>query len=153
MVSAKFAPRDAPDIGNGRWTWPLQSLSDETLIDKVAKCGITLQEKLDDFNPEETNRDETNPQRLWDEFKSDIRKIAKTHTNKTKHRTATMIKNLEKDIKTITANPEFDTNNDLRAEEAYLENKLAHLLKVLAKNQKADMKANLAAHGEKLGGI
>ena len=53
----------------------------------------------------------------------------------------------------ITANPEFDTNNDLRAEEAYLENKLAHLLKVLAKNQKADMKANLAAHGKKLGGI
>ncbi|KAI0264084.1 Endonuclease/exonuclease/phosphatase [Russula aff. rugulosa BPL654] len=107
MVSVKFAPSDAPDIGNGRWTWPLQSLNDEALIDKVVRRGLILQGKLDDLENGESNRDETNPQYLWDEFKSDIQKIGKNHTNKTKHRTATMIKNLEQDIKDITAKPDL----------------------------------------------
>lgn len=85
MVSVKFAPSDAPDIGSGRWTWPLQSLNDEALIDKVVRRGLILQEKLDNLENGESNRDETNPQYLWDEFKSDIQKIGKNHTNKTKH--------------------------------------------------------------------
>ena len=153
MVSVKYAPRDAPDIGNGRWTWPLPSLNDETLIGKVVERGMSLQEKLEKLDRGETSRDETNPQHLWDDFKTDIQKIAKKHTNKNRHKTAIMIKNLEKDIKTVTSNPNFDTNDDLRAEEAFLENKLSHILKIAAKNQKADLRANLANHGEKLGGI
>ena len=64
-----------------------------------------------------------------------------------------MIKNLEQDIKTITSTPEFSTDINLRAEEAYLENKLVHLLKVIARNEKARLRAELAMHGEKLGGI
>ena len=114
---------------------------------------MSLQEKLEKLDRGETSRDETNPQHLWDDFKTDIQKIAKKHTNKNRHKTAIMIKNLEKDIKTVTSNPNFDTNDDLRAEEAFLENKLSHILKIAAKNQKADLRANLANHGEKLGGI
>ena len=64
-----------------------------------------------------------------------------------------MIKNLKRDIQAIAANPNFNEDDNLRTEEAYLEKKLAHLLKVVARNEKADMKANLATHGEKLGGI
>ena len=153
MVQVKYAPKDAPEIGDGRWTWPLQSLSDTTLIEKVAKRGQIVQENLDKLERGETNRNETNPQILWEKFKTDIQKIAKKHTIKSHHKTASMIKGLEKDIQTITTNPDFDTNNKLRAEEAYLENKLSHLIKTIAKNQKADMKAALAENGEKLGGI
>src|SRR6266852_1477900 len=36
---------------------------------------------------------------------------------------------------------------------AYLEDRLSQLIKTLTKNQKADMRAELAIHGEKLGGI
>ena len=153
MVSVKFAPKDAPDIGKGRWTWPLQSLTDEDLIEKIVKRGITLQENLDKLDRRESNRNEVNPQLLWEEFKKDIQKIAKAHTNKARHKTATMIRNLETDIKALTSNPNFDESDNLRAEEAYLESKLSHLLKVVARNQKADMRANLATHGERLGGI
>ena len=63
-----------------------------------------------------------------------------------------MIKNLEKDIKTTTAHPDFDNDDHLRAKEAFLENKLSHLIKALAQNKKTEMRANLTAHGEKLGG-
>jgi ribonuclease HI len=153
MVTVKYAPKDAPEIGDGRWTWPLQSLSDATLIEKVAKRGQIVQENLDKLDRGELNRNEINPQHLWEEFKIDIQKIAKNHTNKSRHKTASMIKRLEKDIKTIASDPDFDTNDKLRAEEAYLENKLSHLTKVVARNQKADTKAALAENGEKLGGI
>ena len=153
MVTVKYAPKDAPEIGDGRWTWPLQSLEDETLITKVAERGKVLQNSLDKLDRGETHRNETNPQNLWEEFKNEIQQIAKTHTNKARYKTASMIKQLEKDIKSIAADPDFDTNDKLRAEEAYLENKLAHLLHVTAQNQKADTKAELAENGERLGGI
>ena len=113
MVTVKYAPKDAPEIGDGRWTWPLQSLKDETLIIKVAKRGQLVQNNLEKLDRGETNRNDTNPQILWEEFKSDIQKIAKTHTNKARYKTASMIKRLEKDIKTLTADPDFDTNNKL----------------------------------------
>ena len=47
MVSVKYAPSDAPDIGSGRWTWPLQSLKEEALIDKIVERGLALQENLE----------------------------------------------------------------------------------------------------------
>ena len=83
MVSVKFAPKDTPDIGQGHWTWPIQSLKDATLIEKVVQCGIAIQESLDKLDHQETPRDITNLQRLWEKFKTDIQKIAKGHTKKT----------------------------------------------------------------------
>ena len=64
MVTVKFAPNDAPDIGNGRWTWPLQSLNDTPLLGKIIKRGMIIQEKLEKLEREGTNRNESNPQLL-----------------------------------------------------------------------------------------
>ena len=64
-----------------------------------------------------------------------------------------MIRRLEEDLEKIKAHPNFDTNDNLRTEEAYLESKLAHIIKVAARNQKADLRAELANRGERLGGI
>lgn len=132
MVSVKYAPKDAPEIGKGRWTWPLRSIGDNTLLDKIAKRGILVQEELRRLDRGETTREETNPQLLWDNFKKDIQKMTKDHTKKTRHKTMSIIQGLEKDIKAIAANPDFDTDNNLRAEEAYLESKLSHIMKSLA---------------------
>ena len=83
MVSVKFALKDAPDIGNGRWTWPLNALSDMNLIEKIIKRGILVQENINILKQRETNQEETNPQTLWEDFKSDIQKIVKNQSNKT----------------------------------------------------------------------
>lgn len=153
MISVKFAPKDAPDIGKGHWTWPIQSLCDTELLEEVIKHGITIQERINKLNQREIDWDQENLQTLWEEFKTDIQKIVKSHTNKIKHKTALMIKNLERDIRKMTKNANFDNNDKLRTEEAYLENKLSHMIKVLAQNQKTEMRVNLANHGKKLGGI
>ena len=123
------------------------------LIDKVAKRGLIIQEKINSLDRGETNREENNPQTLWEEFKTDIQRIAKNHTNKSRLKATSMIKRLEEDLKTIKEHPNYDTNDKLRTEEAYLENKLSHIIKVAARNRKADLRAELANRGERLGGI
>jgi hypothetical protein len=32
MVTVKYAPKDTPNLGGGRWIWPLYSLKDKRLI-------------------------------------------------------------------------------------------------------------------------
>jgi exonuclease III len=77
LVSLKFAPKDAPLIGDGRWTWYIPSLNEEPLLDEILANGKKLQAKLDSLHDGSTTRDETNPQTLWESFKVDLQKIAK----------------------------------------------------------------------------
>ena len=37
MVKVKYAPKDAPYIGKGRWTWPLHLLGNDNLLDVVSE--------------------------------------------------------------------------------------------------------------------
>jgi exonuclease III len=47
LVSVKFAPKDAPLIGGGRWTWPLTAIKNKNLLDKVVSAGIKVQKKIE----------------------------------------------------------------------------------------------------------
>jgi hypothetical protein len=49
LVSQKFAPKDAPLIGNGHWTWFIPSLTEEPLLAKITERGRELQEKLENL--------------------------------------------------------------------------------------------------------
>jgi len=46
MVSVRYAPRDAPQIGKGRWTLPLSLLNNEKLLGKIAEQGIISQAEM-----------------------------------------------------------------------------------------------------------
>jgi hypothetical protein len=127
LVSVRFAPKDAPLIGNGRWTWYFPSLSEEPLIDKVMTQGKELEKKLDDLENGVTTRDETNPQILWENYKKTLRKTAKETANKSRHKIASRLKKLEKDQKELTNNPNFDTNENLRARENHIAHEIKHL--------------------------
>ena len=153
MVSLKFAPKDSPLIGNGRWTWYLPSLNEKTLLDNIIKEGIDLQTKLERIHEGTTPRNETNPQSLWEIFKADIRTIAKTKADKSRHKTASRIKRLEKDRQEICNDPEFEYDDEARSKESYLASEIKHLKVAEEKGNKEDMRAKLMHHGEKLGGI
>ena len=49
IISVKFAPKDSPNIGNGRWMWPLASLNNEPLLDKVVAKGAIVQKKIEEL--------------------------------------------------------------------------------------------------------
>lgn len=153
LVSLKFAPKDAPLIGNGRWTWYLPSLNKKTLIDKVIAKGIELQAKLSSLERGTTTRDESNPQSLWENYKKDIQRTAKESAKKSKYKVASRLKKLEKYRQELTNNPNFDFSKNLRTSENFIAQEIKHLLKVDARNNREDLRATIALHREKIGGI
>jgi exonuclease III len=153
LISLKYAPKDAPLIGSGRWTWHLPALEEKHLIEVIIKKGKELEEKLDQLERAPADRETTNPQTLWDSFKTDLKTIAKKESDKSKHKAAQKIKNLESDRKETTQDPTFEQDADARAQEAYLANEIKHLMRKDAQGKREDMKANLVFQGEKLGGI
>lgn len=42
MVSVRYAPKEAPQIGKGRWTLPLAIINNEKFLEKVGEEGVTF---------------------------------------------------------------------------------------------------------------
>ena len=153
MVAVKYAPKDAPEIGNGRWTLPISALKDESLIQLIKDRGIHLQYDLEDIKERQVDRDLSNPQRLWQHFKRDISTIAKARIKATHYKINTHIRLLEKDIKTLENDENVDTDDKIRSEGAFLTTELEYLEKRSAQNRRQNLSAELANHGEIPGGI
>ncbi|KAF8260584.1 Endonuclease/exonuclease/phosphatase, partial [Lactarius quietus] len=77
LVSVRFAPKNAPYIGKGRWTIPIKALNNRKIIDKAREKGMILQEEIRELIRHPNNRSpERNPQSLWNKFKYFIIKWA-----------------------------------------------------------------------------
>ena len=61
--------------------------------------------------------------------------------------------NLETEIKNLARHPEFDTNNNLRANEAFLAKELEPLKRIEARDRMDELRAVVTNHGKVLGGI
>ena len=153
LVKVKFAPRDAPYIGSGRWTWPLYLLEKENLMKKVEERGIQFECNLEKLELENTDRSIANPQTLWRTCKENMASLAKKELRDNYHKLGSRAKAIEKDLKDLLARPDLDTNEEASSNVAFLSSELEHLEKIRAKNQRSKLKANLANHGEHLGGI
>ena len=148
----KYAPGDAPFIGAGRWTWPLYLLEKEDLMKKVDQRGLKLEADMENLRSEGINRAVSNPQTLWETFKHDITKLAKTAAKESYHKLNSRIKAIENDHQLLLADPEYDADESLHTNAAFLANELAHLEKIKVKNQCAKLRAKLADQCERLGG-
>jgi len=69
------------------------------------------------------------------------------------HKINSQIKTLEKDIRNTNNNPRMTTDNNLQTHKAYLTSQLKQLWKKNAKYKTNLMKAKLANHGKKMGGV
>ena len=153
LVSLKYALKDAPLIGRGHWTWFIPSLEEEHLLNEITGKGKVLQERLEHLQDGQTPREETNPQTLWEDFKSELQKTAKRTADKSRYKSTSRIKKLEMDRKEICDNPDFEYNEDARAKETYLASEIKHLTSKKEKNKREELRAQISNHGEKLGGI
>ncbi len=149
----KYAPKDAPLIGHGRWTWPLKALSDKNLLDTIGCIGLWAQREIKSEINTPINERRSSPQIIWNNLKEEIQRLTKKEHKNEKCRTKTKIKNLERDIKAITNRRGMDEDPHLREESAFLESELRHLHRVNAKDQKESTRAQIAHHGEKPRGI
>lgn len=153
LVKVKYAPKDCPYVGPGRWSLPLYSLENENLLCELEKLGLSLQHCLNDFHNQNINREITNPQLMWKDFKHECKAITKKITHKSFHKITSHISCLKKDRRDLTRDPNFDNNDSLRMTEALIANELGHLEKVQAHHKRDKLHSQLSSHGEKLSGI
>jgi hypothetical protein len=153
MVMVKYAPKDAPLVGEGRWSWPRATIEDNELIKKVVARGKALQNNITNWKTDDTDQEKSNPQTLWANFKSDITKIAKEHAKTSIHKINAKVKSLEQNRKSIAVTEDFTNNEERQIEEALIANEITHLERAQAKTKKEIFKARRNNHGKKLGGI
>ena len=153
LVAVRYAPAEAPDIGKGRWTLPVHMTENSTFIDAIVKRGIALQQDMENLQINNVAREESNPQLLWIALKTDIQKIGKSMAKDIHYRMNTHIRLLEKDRNELANSPEADTNNNTRTSESIINREISHLIKKKARAKKDKLTAELASHGEKLGGV
>ena len=154
LATIKYTPKGSPHIGKGRWTWPLKSLNNTKLVEKIEKIRITLQQKVKALphHPHDWN-ERHNVQTLWKSFKQEITTLAKDETKKAHYKHLTTLRNLHRDCKVILDNPEFEMNTQLSQQEALIADRMAHLEKVNSYNNRARLKVKITHHRERLGGI
>jgi hypothetical protein len=152
LVAVKYAPKDTPDIGKGRWTLPLHLLQQKEFIEKVIKRGLHLQTDLENTTHSNPEKRRDSPQMLWERFKEDIQEIAKEFLAEIHYKINSCILRLEKDQAALANAPDADSNNDTRTSEAIIASEITHLEEKRAKGRKEKLSTELALHGEKLGG-
>ena len=76
---------------------------------------------------ERVDREEANPQMLWETFKQDIKQIIKEAEKELHHKLTSKVKAIEKDTKDINNAPDGETNDERRTQEAFLTSQLKQL--------------------------
>ncbi|KAH9176242.1 Endonuclease/exonuclease/phosphatase, partial [Lactarius sanguifluus] len=66
LVTVRYALKNSPYIGKGRWTTPLQILNDKTTMNHIEVRGLKLQEDIEQIS---IRTDQNNAQILWHKFK------------------------------------------------------------------------------------
>lgn len=126
LLLVKYTPVDAPYTGKGRWSWPLALLNNATLTKWIITPGQSLQGKLSTLPKD--NRS-TNPQTLWEIFKDNIRKEAKSAARSQIVKIRWTITNLKKDLIIMLHSETLDTEEDTRWNIVALKHEIDHLKK------------------------
>ena len=152
LVAIRYAPKDAPEIGKGRWTLPLHLLQQKDFMEQVATRGLRLQAELENVNHHPPEDGTDSPQMLWERFKEAVQEIAKELLAETHYKINSRILRLEKDRAELANALDADNNNDTRTSEAIIACEMSHLEEKRAKGRKEKLSTELTLHGEKLGG-
>ena len=153
MVSTKYAPAQAPFIGKERWMLRTMELKNRDLMERIINQGKQLNKDVENLQINQKQRETKTPQTLWATFKKDITKITKKPCVQSRGKTAAKIRKIEEDMEKLKNNAEIDTNDEIRANEAYLANELKHLEHIHTRDNKDDLRVIITNHGEVLGGV
>ena len=154
LVTVKYAPKNAPYIGPGRWTMPIKATKNIKILEHIIKKGMILQEEMKEIknNPNIRSPDK-NHQTLWKVFKFTSARWIELVTKNTHHKRAMKIKNLQEDRKKIIENPNFEMDQNMQWDEAILANEIEYLERKNSKENRELTRAKLTLHREKLGGM
>ena len=146
IVSVRFAPSEAPYVGEGHWTWLPFLIADPLFLAQVTKLGLKLEEALTNIGEHHTNAN--NPQREWQTFKKEITQLAKKTARAATARIDNKVRSLKRDIAKLANNETLDTDKNTRLDEALLHSELDHLEKKRRSTVRARAQAQWVCKGE-----
>ncbi|KAJ7605533.1 Endonuclease/exonuclease/phosphatase, partial [Mycena polygramma] len=147
MITMKLTTEDAPEMGHGRWVWPLHLTKDKALAAVILEKGITLQEGLEALPNSGPRNLAQNAQTLWMEFKTQIWDAARKRAKIMIPKIILDIEELEKNLKAINANEETPAEERKLASVMVIE-KLAELQQKRYKAAKMSAQVRNRLEGE-----
>ena len=129
LVKVKFALKDALEIGRGRWTLWLHMIKNKKFIKAIIEHSMRLQADLENLKQGNINRQTTNTQCLWSEFKINTQKIAKKHIKATHYRINSWTTHLEKDQAELANHPNADMDIEIHISKDIIVKELEYLEK------------------------
>jgi len=124
LVTVRYAPADSPFIRKGRWSWPLGLLNDTKLGKQIKEIGLNIEERMTNLHPGDRT---SNPQTLWEEFKTTIKMEAMTATKTQIPKINKRINDLKKDLATQLRAENIDLEENSRWNIIALEKEIEHL--------------------------
>ncbi len=121
MVSVAIENLETPYMGRGRWAMPQSLLTDKPFLDTLHAMGTQLTKDLDLCGTRHTT---TTPQKLFAQFKDEIRTAARTRAKQSVPRLEKQITDLKKDLRETLNAPE---RPDMKTHAAILQDKIAQL--------------------------
>ncbi|TFY53535.1 hypothetical protein EVJ58_g9397 [Rhodofomes roseus] len=117
----------APFVGKGRWTLPLQLLSDSSFMSMVVKLGETKWKAAGEVLKSGNRSSDKNPQSLFKEFKDELLATARQRMKEKVPKLKAAITSTTKQIKSISENKRFSTDPELQREFGILRERLRDL--------------------------
>jgi ribonuclease HI/exonuclease III len=149
MVSVKYSPKDCPEIGLGRWTWPLAFVNDKELLLMVELEARKLRNQIQTWEASQT-RDGAVLQRKWQEFKESIACQAQSIVKMRVGKIRATIDGIDKGMSRIENSPLLDVDPGLREEYGAMQKEREHLSKKLRSNAVEKERASWVTNGEKI---
>ncbi|KAN0077947.1 hypothetical protein V8E55_010026 [Tylopilus felleus] len=110
LIRLGLAPPKTPYVGKDRWTLPLASLNNKTLLQQITTLEIELQTKLTSPPPQP---DEHHIQQLWQDFKMSVTTLAKEAAKTQLSCLENCIKTLKQKIQQVEQHPDIDQQEPL----------------------------------------
>jgi ribonuclease HI len=127
LVSVRFSPENAPEIGPGRPTMPVYLVHKADLMAKIEEKGEKLLDRFI-FGPVDRENG-IELQKSFEAYKAEIGQLWLKEHKAGRHRMDARIKFLEQATKNLVGSGDFGSNEHKRSEEAMINKEIKHLYK------------------------
>lgn len=125
MVSVRVTDPECPQIGPGRWTLPVNLLSDKSFQDSLYSLTRQLERDVQQIAGQRS--DEHNPQKLLRDFKTRVREVAQKRAKKVFPPIVTKLEKLKADLRETLRDPTVGDPGPAQQHAAVLKQEIARL--------------------------
>ncbi|TFK79928.1 DNase I-like protein [Polyporus arcularius HHB13444] len=148
LVLVQLTPKNAPVVGKGRPTFPLQLIKDKKLAKMIKERGLIAMQELKALQESGTRNESANPQRILCEFKTAAMKLARVREKLIVPKLLADIRERERALRQTKANRIMEEKTKLAEAEA-LTKQIRQLKQRRYKQQQQNSRATHRLFGDR----